>query len=869
VDWIGDVLERPGALEPRADAILAPGRRPLTYGGLAELVGGVAGGLSRVGLGEGARVALVVENGPEAACAFLALARAAAVAPLNPAYRAQELAFYLEDIRADALVVAAALDTPAREVAGKLGIRVLELTSDDSAPAGVFAIDGVPPSAPLDTGPGPDAVALLLHTSGTTARPKLVPLTHRQLAASAGNVAATLGLTPTDRCLNVMPLFHIHGLVAALLASLRAGASVGCTPGFHQLHFFDWVDELDPTWYTAVPTMHAAVLARAPDHEETVGRQRLRFVRSSSAALPVPVLEGLEQTFGAPVVEAYGMTEAAHQMASNPLPPGVSKPGTVGRASGPEIAVLDPDGRVLRAGETGEVAVRGPNVFAGYEANPDANEAAFSNGWFRTGDEGSLDDDGYLTLRGRLKEIINRGGEKISPLEIDDALLRHPAVRQAVTFSMDDPLLGEEVAAAVVVGPDSGAGERELQDFVAQQLAPFKVPRRIVVVYEIPKGPTGKVQRIGLAERLGVRGKETAVTPDRRPPYGFLEHELVGIWESVLGLPGLGVADDFFALGGDSILGAEAVARIRELVGDPDLPLTSIVRAPTPAAMAHEIFAGIGLGASGIVPLQASGTRTPLFLVHPGDGDVLAYPVLARLLGPDQPSYALRARGIDDGRATPSSLPELAAEYVEAVREVQPYGPYALGGFCLGGPIAAEMANQLAAAGEETAALILLDPRFPRPGGLRYSAWLARRRARQGRLTAAVARRLGRRTDASPARDLGEKTACHADLARIREGYRPRPADVPATVVLSDGFEDYELPDWYLRTVIQRPRRWKRVGGEHGRLLLPPRVHEVAREIRAALAEALPQSLPNGAARDRAAPSTTEVRAGSTSGSGA
>jgi thioesterase domain-containing protein len=285
--------------------------------------------------------------------------------------------------------------------------------------------------------------------------------------------------------------------------------------------------------------------------------------------------------------------------------------------------------------------------------------------------------------------------------------------------------------------------------------------------------------------------------------------------------------------------------------------------------MAHEIFAGIGLGASGIVPLQASGTRTPLFLVHPGDGDVLAYPVLARLLGPDQPSYALRARGIDDGRATPSSLPELAAEYVEAVREVQPYGPYALGGFCLGGPIAAEMANQLAAAGEETAALILLDPRFPRPGGPRYSAWLARRRARQGRLTAAVARRLGRRTDASPARDLGEKTACHADLARIREGYRPRPADVPATVVLSDGFEDYELPDWYLRTVIQRPRRWKRVGGEHGRLLLPPRVHEVAREIRAALAEALPQSLPNGAARDRAAPSTTEVRAGSTSGSGA
>ncbi len=868
MDRIGDLLERPEALEPRADAIRAPGRLPLTHGELGDLVGGVAGGLRASGFGGGSRVALLVGNGPEAACAFLALTQAAAVAPLNPAYRAQELAFYLEDIRADAVVVDARLDTPAREVARELGIGVLELTADPSAPAGVFGIDGVFPSVRVDDRPDPDAVALLLHTSGTTARPKLVPLTHRQLAASATNVALTLGLTPSDRCLNVMPLFHIHGLVAALLASLRAGASVACAPGFHQLHFFDWIDELTPTWYTAVPTMHAAVLARALDHAETVGRHRLRFIRSSSAALPVPVLDGLEATFGVPVVEAYGMTEAAHQMASNPLPPGIRKPSTVGRASGPEIAVLDADGRVLGQGEIGEVAVRGPNVFAGYEANPEANDAAFSNGWFRTGDEGSLDDEGYLTLRGRLKEIINRGGEKISPLEIDDALLRHPAVRQAVTFSMDDPLLGEEVAAAVVVDPGLAAGERELQDFVAQQLAPFKVPRHIVVVDEIPKGPTGKVQRIGLAERLGVAATGTTGERDDRPPYGFLEHELVAIWQSVLGIPGLGVADDFFALGGDSILGAEAVARIRELVGDHDLPLTSIVRAPTPAAMAHEIFAGIGVGRSGIVPLQASGTRTPLFLVHPGDGDVLAYPVLARLLGPDQPSYALRAHGIDDGRATPSSMPELAAEYVEAVREVQPHGPYALGGFCLGGPIAAEMANQLAAAGEETAALILLDPRFPRPGGLRYSAWLAGRRARQGHLTAAIAKRLGRRSTGSPARDPGEKTACHVDLARIREGYRPRPADVPATVVLSDGFEDYELPDWYLRTVIPRPRRWERVGGEHGRLLLPPRVHEVAREIRFALAEALPQSLPGGTARGGAAPSATDLRAGSTSGSG-
>jgi acyl-CoA synthetase (AMP-forming)/AMP-acid ligase II/thioesterase domain-containing protein len=864
VDRIGAFLERPGALEPRADAILAPGRRPLMHGALGELVSGVAAGLAAVGLAEGSRIALMVENGPEAACAFLALAQFAAVAPLNPAYRAQELAFYLDDIRADAIVVDATLDTPARNVAQELGIRVLELTIDATAPAGIFEIDGVSTDAPFEGRPDPDAVALLLHTSGTTARPKLVPLTHRQLAASAANVAETLGLRPVDRCLNVMPLFHIHGLVAALLASLRAGAAVACAPGFHQLHFFDWVEELAPTWYTAVPTMHAAVLARASDHAETVARHRLRFIRSSSAALPVPVLEGLEATFGVPVIEAYGMTEAAHQMASNPLPPAVRKPGTVGCAAGPELAVLDPDGHVLPPGEIGEVAVHGPNVFAGYEANPEANDTAFSNGWFRTGDEGSLDDDGYLTLRGRIKEIINRGGEKISPLEVDDALLRHPAVGQAVTFSLADPLLGEEVAAAVVVAAGSATGERDLQDFVAQQLAPFKVPRRIVVVDEIPKGPTGKVQRVGLADRLGVAGTGRAGARDDRPPYGFLEHELVAIWESVLGIPGVGVADDFFALGGDSILGAEAVARVRELVGDPDLPLTSIVRAPTPGAMAHEVFAGIGVGRSGVIPLQASGTRTPLFLVHPGDGDVLAYPVLARLLGPEQPSYALRANGIDDGRPTPSSLDELAADYVGAVRQVQPHGPYALGGFCLGGPIAAEMAAQLAALGEETAVLILLDPRFRRPDGLRYTAWLAGRRIRQGRLTATLAGRLGRRDKGSPERDPSVKTACQADLARIRETHRPRPVDVLATVVLSDGFDDYDLPDWYLRSVIRRPRRWERVGGEHGGLLLPPRVHEVAREIRSALDEALP----GGTARSGAAPPAERLRAGSTSGSG-
>jgi oxalate---CoA ligase len=811
-----------------------PGRNPLPYERLLQFVAATAGGFRAHGLGPHSRIALVVENGPEAATAFLSISRAAAVAPLNTAYREAELAFSLDDIGAEALVIGSTVDSPARAVAAERGVEVIELHVDPADPAGVFSLEGVAVSTEVEVDPDPDDVALLLHTSGTTSRPKLVPLTHGRLGTSARNVAETLRLDASDRCLNVMPLFHIHGLVAALLGSLRAGASVACTPGFHQLRFFEWLDELAPTWYTAAPTMHAAVLARAEDHAATVAHSRIRLIRLSSASLPVPVLEGLEATFGVPVIEAYGMTEAAHQMASNPLPPGDRKPGSVGPATGLEIAILDEAGTALATGEVGEVAIRGPNVFSGYEANAEANAAAFTAGWFRTGDEGSLDEDGYLTLSGRIKEIINRGGEKISPPEIDDALLQHHAVEQAVTFPIADPRLGEEVAAAVVLAPDAPADERSLQDFVAAQLAPFKVPRRIVVVDEIPKGPTGKIQRIGLAERLAV---EEHGAKEDRPPYGFLEYDLVGIWESVLQLSGLGVMDDFFDLGGDSILGAEAVAEIRDLVGDPDLPLTSIVRAPTPAAMAREVFAGVGAGHSGAVPLQTSGTRTPLFLVHPGDGDVLAYPVLARLLGPDQPCYGLRARGLDDGNSTPSSLVEIAADYVDAVRRVQPRGPYALGGFCLGGAVAVEMATQLAAAGEDTRALILLDPRFQRPTGLRYSIWLAGKRARQRRLAQTVVRRMTRRIGQGPAETAAapQKTAYPAALARLRESYRPRPIDVPATVILSRGFDEYDLPPWYLRTIVRRPRRWLRLESEHSRLLLPPNVHLVADEIRAAL----------------------------------
>ncbi len=484
-------------------AIRAPERPPLSYGGLRALAERTVGNLNALGIGRGDRVAIVLPNGPEMAAAFVAIAGAATTAPLNPAYKDEEFEFYLTDLKAKALVVQQGMETPARAVAARLSVPVLELVP--GAAAGEFTLAGGAPAAPTRPGPaGADDVALVLHTSGTTARPKIVPLTHTNVTASAGSIARTLELTPADACLNVMPLFHIHGLIAATLSSLSAGASVICTPGFNALKFFGWLDAERPSWYTAVPTMHQAILQRAERNREIIARAPLRFLRSSSASLPAQVMRDLVAAFNAPVIEAYGMTEASHQMCSNPLPPRPQKPGLVGLAAGPEVAIMADDGSILPQGEIGEVVIRGPNVTKGYEANPEANAKAFTNGWFRTGDQGMFDEDGYLMLTGRLKELIKRGGEQVSPLEVDGILSEHPAVAQALTFSIPHPMLGEEVGAAVVLREGMDCSERELRDFAAKHLADFKVPRKVVFLPEIPKGATGKLMRIGLAEKLGI-----------------------------------------------------------------------------------------------------------------------------------------------------------------------------------------------------------------------------------------------------------------------------------------------------------------------------------------------------------------------------
>ena len=490
-----------------APALMAPGRTALTHGGLRALVATTLRSLNAAGAGRNDRVAIVLDNGPEMAACFIACAAGVASAPLNPAYRADEFEFYLSDLNAKLLIVERTSTSPAIGVAQKLGVPIVDLMVEAGAPAGSFTLlprQAQPAGAAVAGYSQGDDIGMVLHTSGTTSRPKIVPLSVGNLMASAKNIRETLQLGPGDIGLNIMPLFHIHGLIAGVLAPLSAGSAVFCTPGFNALKFFAWMDEAKPTWYTAVPTMHQAVVSRAKGNAETIARHPLRFMRSSSSSMPPQVIKELEAAFGAPLIESYGMTEAAHQMASNPLPPKARKPGTVGVAAGPEIAIMGGDGELLMWGETGEIVIRGANVTRGYENNPNANADGFSGGWFRTGDQGMQDAEGYLSITGRLKEIINRGGEKVSPREVDEILMDHPAVAQVVCFGMPHPKLGEEVAAVVVLRPGSVATDRELQAFVAERAADYKVPKKILFMDEIPKGATGKLQRIGLAQKLGL-----------------------------------------------------------------------------------------------------------------------------------------------------------------------------------------------------------------------------------------------------------------------------------------------------------------------------------------------------------------------------
>ncbi|CAL1404967.1 unnamed protein product [Linum trigynum] len=503
------LLKRVAHEFPDRRALSVSGKLDLTHARLDELVERAASRLASAGIKPGDVVALTFPNTVEFVVMFLAVIRArATAAPLNAAYTVEEFEFYLSDSESKLLLTSRDGNAAAEFAASKLQIRhaTAALSAEDSelvlslplpSESGANSLDQLPVNEPADG-------ALFLHTSGTTSRPKGVPLTQLNLASSVQNIKSVYKLTESDSTVIVLPLFHVHGLLAGLLSSLAAGAAVTLPAAgrFSASTFWQDMVKYNATWYTAVPTIHQIILDRHSSTPEPV-YPKLRFIRSCSASLAPSILARLEEAFGAPVLEAYAMTEATHLMSSNPLPEeGPHKPGSVGKPVGQEMAILSEDGEIQGPNSNGEVCIRGPNVTKGYKNNPEANKSGFLFGWFHTGDLGYFDSDGYLHLVGRIKELVNRGGEKISPIEVDSVLLSHPDIAQAVCFAVPDEKYGEEINCAIIPREGSKIDEAEVQSFCKKNLAAFKVPKKVFITNDVPKTASGKIQRRIVAEHF-------------------------------------------------------------------------------------------------------------------------------------------------------------------------------------------------------------------------------------------------------------------------------------------------------------------------------------------------------------------------------
>ncbi len=677
---------------------------------------------SGLGISRGDRVALALKDGPETVLLFLGISAIAACSPLNPAYTIQEYRFYLEDVCAKVVIVHEG-DGAAAAAAADLGITIVYLAprmKSINLVKRLTLMNSESVGMPKSHAHAND-VALILHTSGTTSCPKSVPITHSMILASASNTAKAFCLTDKDRCLNTAPLFHTHGLIVATAVTLTTGGTVMLYSLDHGMDkFAQLLTDWQPTWYTAAPAVQQAILNYYREHPGIRRPDSLRFIRSAAAPLAKKITEDIESIFGVPVIDTYGMTEAASQITSQPLPPAPRKSGSVGISNGCRLRIVDEQWNLLPPNYTGEITICGENVLLGYENNSEANCNLFKNRWFKTGDEGYLDEEGYLYITGRIKEIINRGGQKVSPAEIDACMLEIPGVAEAAAFPIKHSMLGEDIAAALVLRPGAILSEADVRRFLVERFARYKVPRHFLFVDSLPKGPTGKVQRTMLADQLNFHGSvsnEATVAPRNDT-----EIKLVNIWEKVLNLKNIGVTDDFFYLGGDSLAAVQLLAEIEEHWGLL-FPVYDLFRGCTIETMAAALqeyksaqtnsllAAGHG-NLKSLVPIQPCGNHQPLICIHTLDGDVVSYISLVENLGQDYPVYGLK---LDLQEADGASLcvEALAEKYVEDIKKAWPEGPYYLIGYSFGGVVAFEMAQQLQKAGQSTPVVVMLDTRHP------------------------------------------------------------------------------------------------------------------------------------------------------------
>jgi len=681
------------------------GKEPITYGELRSLVQYTQEILWSNNINKTDRVCIVTKNESTTASLFLGIVSTCTCAPLNPALRLQEYNGFLRDLQPKLIILEENCETFASEAAKTQNIPIIWMVPAEKA--GQYSLTGKRIHERGKDLPNENDTALILHTSGTTSTPKMVPLSQKNLITSAQNIAETLKLCSRDTSLCVMPLFHIHGLVGVLLSSIISSAQVAC-PGYYNVaKITDWIKEFNPTWYSAVPTIHQSILEKLK--KDQVRPNGIRLIRSSSSSLSPKLMREMEEWWGTPVIEAYGMTEASHQMSSNLLPSGKRKPGSVGKPTGLEIKIMDDQGNFVADGSKGEVVIKGTTVTSGYLNREPGT--GFVDGWFRTGDEGYFDEEGYLVLTDRIKEIINRSGEKVSPREIDETIQNHPNVKRAVSFPVPDSFLGEEIAVAVVA---EGVSEWDLQKYAAQSLADYKIPRKVFFMDEIPKGPTGKIQRVNLAETLNiVELSYSEVEPvEYVEPETISEKQLADIWSKHLGVR-VGLHDNYFNLGGDSLRAAEILSDVRKKFKKDRIPLVVFLHAPTVAEMVN-LLESRDTTNEALVTLK-NGVGVPVFLVHACLGNVFFYKDLAMGLV-DRPVYGLRYTELDDY----NSVEELADHYLEGIRRQQPNDSLIIGGAGVGGIIAYEMSQRL---GDRVTELWMFDSLTPKKENYDYNIW--------------------------------------------------------------------------------------------------------------------------------------------------
>jgi acyl-CoA synthetase (AMP-forming)/AMP-acid ligase II/thioesterase domain-containing protein/acyl carrier protein len=736
-------LGRRASATPLAVALGSAGREPLSWADLWRHVRIASEEFERAGIAPRGVAALALPNGPEFLSAFLAITLRAACAPLDLSLTQREYRFQLSKINAATLVVADGMNAAVTEVAHELGMRVIRLRSAEGSAAGVFSVEPIGTANGNATRRETDA-AVLLHTSATTDTPKLVPLSRANLRAVTQQDIRALQLNARDRYLSLTPLCHAHGL-AASLTQLCCGGSVFCDPAFSPTNLLELSLQFRPTWISAGVPVLRILLALARENPDAL-RRSVRFIRSTGGSPDPELVDAFQQIVGVPLLNGYGLTEAPG-VTRNTL--SLSRPGSAGRSSGAQLAVRDEDGNFLPTEAEGEIVLRGPALTEGYLDDPSANQVAFRDGWFHTGDIGWMDRDGFLFITGRKKEMISRGGKRVLPLEVDTVLLRHPALADAATFPIPHRTLEQEPAAAVVLRPGAEVSELELRRFAAAQLAAFKIPRKIVFLGQIPRSASGKPKRAALAEKFRELGMAAQSPRFDRPPTE-IEETLIAIWRRVLsvgrGVERINPGDDFFDLGGDSLSAALMLTEAAEAfqLGPSTLPQADFFDYPTVSQLAARIAESVRetrrepVLQNRILVLQSTCKGLPIFCFSTTEQDAYMFRHLSRWLGPDQPfTVVCPTHPVQQNRLR--SVEEIARQAVASVRALCPQGPSVIAGYCYGGAVAFEVARQLMIEGGQVALLALLES--PAPGYPKIvRAWRAYSRA----LNSAFSRLAGR-----------------------------------------------------------------------------------------------------------------------------